>query len=634
MAGKKQEFLSSNCVIPWYFLLQYIWVIFDMDLKDLTNYAKEKYGIEEEFKWNDFPGFSVLSDPVSKKWVALLMRQYDEETGDIIERCDLKCGRQTLGEYHVPYLTMSYRMKGDKWIGIKFVHSTNPNLIYKLFDRAVSSGEQRGYTIVLDNLKSNSQKVFQSTPLNFSSMKRKQTVFIPDMIRKMQKIYEYKDNSFAQKAKNFYWQGKYMEPYEDDFVFEDDVRIYFPTYHDLSIPQLRGYFAFRTRIRKGEYPDTNASFGYMYLYELINDIGVSSKEDALEKMKAFREHYIETNKFDKIISQHLDRWMTDYVVKNRIDTPIHYLNEDLFNFDLSLLKLKYPEIYDDKQITDALLSLEDKTLKRSLVLKSEKGQHLFAELWKLLSRKYSDNSSRGIFEACFNKQKMYRVYPFGGAVYYKKDKPEEYTYELTPLRKYICHKESWEEYRYDKIYFNQHLFSGLLHEAERSFRIYLKLGHPLKEMADEAWVKPYLDEVIQSDIREEEEARRPKVEIDFSRLDTIRKDAKITEESLMTEEEQREDEIVEQPVVTEEKQPAIDIDPLYLSIMEHLLEDQPITDILKDNHLMPSLVTDILNELFYDEIGDNVLEFDGSRITVVEDYRDDILHLLEGDHNE
>ena len=51
----------------------------------------------------------------------------------------------------------------------------------------------------------------------------------------------------------------------------------------------------------------------------------------------------------------------------------------------------------------------------------------------------------------FNKQKMYRIYPFGGAVYYKKDKPQEYTYELTPLRKYICHKESWEVKTYKQI---------------------------------------------------------------------------------------------------------------------------------------------------------------------------------------
>ena len=56
-----------------------------MTLADLTTYAAEKYNITEEHKWNDFPGFSVLCHPVSKKWLALLIRKQDSETGTTIE---------------------------------------------------------------------------------------------------------------------------------------------------------------------------------------------------------------------------------------------------------------------------------------------------------------------------------------------------------------------------------------------------------------------------------------------------------------------------------------------------------------------------------------------------------------------
>ena len=41
-------------------------------------------------------------------------------------------------------------MKGQKWLGVKFDDSTQPDVVYRLFDRAVYSGEERGYTIVLD----------------------------------------------------------------------------------------------------------------------------------------------------------------------------------------------------------------------------------------------------------------------------------------------------------------------------------------------------------------------------------------------------------------------------------------------------------------------------------------------------
>ena len=52
---------------------------------------------------------------------------------------------------------------------------------------------------------------------------------------------------------------------------------------------------------------------------------------------------------------------------------------------------------------------------------------------------------------------------------------------------------------------------------------------------------------------------------------------------------------------------------------------------MKAAHLMPSVAADRINEALFDEIGDNVLECDGDAITVVEDYREDILQMLGGD---
>ena len=46
-----------------------------LELAELTAYAEEKFHIQEQHKWADFPGFSVLSDPDTGKWLALLMRQ-------------------------------------------------------------------------------------------------------------------------------------------------------------------------------------------------------------------------------------------------------------------------------------------------------------------------------------------------------------------------------------------------------------------------------------------------------------------------------------------------------------------------------------------------------------------------------
>ena len=47
---------------------------------------------------------------------------------------------------------------------------------------------------------------------------------------------------------------------------------------------------------------------------------------------------------------------------------------------------------------------------------------------------------------------------------------------------------------------------------------------------------------------------------------------------------------------------------------------------------MPSVVADTINEALFDEIGDNVLECDGNAISLVEEYRGDILRMLGGNH--
>ena len=113
-----------------------------MDLAGLTAYAREKYHISEQHKWADFPGFSVLADPATGKWAALLMRQWDSEAGEQIERCDIKCGRSCLEEYRVPWLSGPFRMHGQKWVGIRFDEGTDPEIVCGLLDRAL--GNQDG----------------------------------------------------------------------------------------------------------------------------------------------------------------------------------------------------------------------------------------------------------------------------------------------------------------------------------------------------------------------------------------------------------------------------------------------------------------------------------------------------------
>ena len=100
-----------------------------MELDELIAYARNRYAIEEQHKWQEFPGFSVLSHPQTGKWIALLMRQWDTDRGMEIQRCDLKCGAEILQRRPRGYLSQAVRMRGKNWIGITFDDRTEREVV-------------------------------------------------------------------------------------------------------------------------------------------------------------------------------------------------------------------------------------------------------------------------------------------------------------------------------------------------------------------------------------------------------------------------------------------------------------------------------------------------------------------------
>ena len=811
-----------------------------MELSDLAAYAREKHDIQEQHKWADFPGFSVLAEPQTGKWAALLMRQWDAETGAELQRCDIKCGRQCLAQIHVPWLTMPFRMKGQNWVGVILDRRTNPELVYRLFDRAVASiGQQRAYTVILEEMRGNTDGLYHDTVLpprkkrgrglrgeqnlrnlrnlpnlpepglgltgqtetGFGQMELIETgsgfpgpaetapgqentgyfadadapgnspvtdpsawskAFfraadewkagrsggyssteipqVPQKIRDMIRLYEYRGESLEEKCRNFYRQGKFMEDYEDDAPWTGEYRRYFTTYHDLHLHQLRGYFTWRTAVRRGEFRPITTSLAYMYVYELLCGIGTASPEDSLQKMREFEKGFLDSGIGDLFMRRNLHRWMLDYAVLHAVPIEITRLYEipAIAARDLQMAVLKEPEKYSDKEIFAALCAFGNKKLSQSPVVTGhdEKGSRLFAALWRKLTAQYTGKQTKteketgadaaaaastgpeqepekkqkqeqeqdsAIFTACFGKRKSYPWNPLSNAIHWEEEKPQEAEYVLNPCRSYRCHEGEWTEERYENPYFARDLLEGLLHAADRSFRRYLKTGRYLRAKEEEAWAEPYIEEVIDADremeraaaAEAEREAAMARITIDLTGLDRIRRDASITRDSLLTEAELGETSLMPEPGETspesepaeilqeaelEEILPGADsggispepdmeemlsepdmlempsepdpgerlsepeaagmsqesepaeiretgiegMDLLHTQILRTLLRGGSVDGLLRENHLMPSLVADTINEVLYDEIGDNVVECDSDVITLVEDYREDL----------
>ena len=396
-----------------------------MELSELAAYAREKHTIQEQHKWADFPGFSVLAEPGTGKWAALLMRQWDGDTGEEVQRCDIKCGRQCLAEIRVPWLTLPFRMKGQNWVGVIFDGRTDPEIVFGLFDRAVGMIRQRrAYTVILEDLRGNTKGLYHDTALPqkeqdrgtalppMRSRKIQETLrlpapeqehapadsapysteawtrdffreadgtgryastalpHIPQKIRDMMRLYEYQGESLEAKSRNFYRQGRFMEDYEDDASWTGEYRRYFTTYHDLHLPQLRGYFTWRTALRKGQFRPIASSLAYMYIYELLCGIGTSSPEDSLRKMREFEKGFLDSGIGDTFMRRNLHRWMLDYAVIHNVPVETARLYElpAIAERDLQLAVLKAPKDHSDEEIFAALCAFGGKKLPQSPVV--------------------------------------------------------------------------------------------------------------------------------------------------------------------------------------------------------------------------------------------------------------------------
>ncbi len=147
------------------------------------------------------------------------------------------------------------------------------------FDRAARSDAGSGYTVILDGEIPSGVSVARALPIA-GARTAPQDTETHNRIGEMLSLYEYERDSFQAKCRNFYRQGQFMADYEDNVPWNGAFDRFFPTYHDMNLRQLRGYFTWRGCLRRGDFRPAPAAFAYVYLYELLNGIGTASPEDA------------------------------------------------------------------------------------------------------------------------------------------------------------------------------------------------------------------------------------------------------------------------------------------------------------------------------------------------------------------
>lgn len=458
------------------------------------------------------------------------------------------------------------------------------------------------------------------------------------------------DSPFSpnNESKIFYLQARYMEQFEDDCPCDREVQCYYPTYEKLSTAELRGYFTWRTRLRRGELCKTSLSYAYIYLYELLHQIGSATAEEGLERLIWFYEQY---SALDPGIRRYARQWIVDYAVyyNQSAERVREYADTE---FDEALDALRRCGEVGDEVLFPAVLRLSSYRLEKSRAFREHREElsQVVCEVYRRLDARYAGRYNRPYAEKLYGSPITALYFPFRRAVFFDRERREHYEYRVSPMQCYRCEQNQWSAERACLTVHRSVELGEIVRTADRLAREAWGIRPGLKPVRELNYVVKFIREAIER----QKEAARPRVEFDLSLLGEIRRSSETIGQKLMTEEERyvetgrptvpaagwemgqptEPDTAVESPrsvsaiAETENASAACPLTGDGLRFMRILLYGGDLQSFLSEKHLMVSVLAESVNEQLYDEFADTVIEFDGDTPVIVEDYMDDLKGMI------
>ena len=466
-------------------------------------------------------------------------------------------------------------------------------------------------------------KVYTDQPIikRASQIKTPET---PQKIKDMKSLAYTPEAYWKTSAWLFYTQGKFMEDYTDVYEYTTDFVRYYPTYRDLDTDQLRGYFSWRSRLRRGEYLPAPIPFVYMRAYELINGIGAESAQERIALMKRLTAEYGGLNaEMERLIH----RWTVDLCVYEQLDPQFVADVPDII-FDSALMKLLNWQESSDDELFGALSSLSGYPFEQSrfYIAHADDFKSAAVRVFRAMSDFFRDRRKKPLCDKLFGHPTELNCSLFESAVFYDRNVSRTFDYALSPIHSYTCRNGVWRCFRYygnrtrNKQLGELMKMLDCLMRERYDFRYKLRPAEVSKSAAD--LIMRELDAI-------DEEKRREKamrIDIDLSKLEGIRAAADVTRDKLIVEEEPD----IPEPEPVPEPETAAD-SPLTdseRSFLRALLEGGDWSAAAREAGSMPSLLADSINDKLFDSFADTVIDCSADVPEVIEDYADELKNYI------
>ena len=422
----------------------------------------------------------------------------------------------------------------------------------------------------------------------------------------------------------FIKQGKLLAAYEDDYVYDRRVTHYFPTYQSLTNPELRGYFSWRTKLRRGNLQKTSLSNAFLYIYELLNQIGVTDPMDGYRKLTEFRDAY---GALDDGILPYLNLWLMDYVVYYNLDAGL-LADDPQVRFNRGIAVLDSIQSRGDEEVIRAVKQLSPKWLERSKFYREyrEDCDTVIVRVLRQMSAHYNARCKKTMVEQYFGSFSQYRVILFDAAVFHERQAEGSRQYMVDENYIYRCRNGLWSVQKYNCLPHSNGKLGDVLKAIDGVMRECYGYGRPIQYKLDTKWILKIIQEEARNLLTEKKAAEEKKITIDYSRLARIRSDAAVTRDRLMVEEEAEEEAPpVQTPAPAEEPEDT----PLTRDeyrLLQSLLYGRDYGWV-RSSGLMLSVLVDGINDKLYDTFSDSVLQGDDPP-ELIEDYIADLKEMI------
>ena len=427
-------------------------------------------------------------------------------------------------------------------------------------------------------------------------------------------------------------QGSFMADFEDSYDKIIPFEHYFPTYNDMTLPQQRTYFSWRTCARRGEYKEISLSYFFVYAYELLNLIGVKTPQEGYDRLKALLDEYGDSQ---PKLKRFLSIWLDDMVVYYGLDITL-MKNGDILEFDNALEVIRDADDHSVDEVFTALNNVSSYNAERSAFYKAypEDFRTVAVRSFKAFSEYYGSHRKKTLFEKYFGNSVITVHQMFSSAVFCHFRSSPNTSVVIDDVRRCFYRGGEWFTEGYSgKPHGNKQVGDFL-----RAVDSIMRNGFDFKSKLQTPDITKQLSKIINEQteilLEDKKQAEKLRVDIDLSQLGSIRRAADITRDKLIIDEEDLEDDIIPQPVMQEDvpeenvQENTTPLDSGEYLFMQALLYGGDHQAAARSVGSMPSVMADSINEKLYDIFADTVIEFDGDIPAVIEDYEEELKGMI------